>query len=58
MGKLIWTGNNNTPDWDGMATKGIRVDNSAVPEGTYYYILNLNDKDYPEPITGWLYFRK
>jgi len=57
-GKLIWTGNNNTPDWDGMANKGIRGDNLAVPEGTYYYILNLNDKDYPEPITGWLYFRK
>lgn len=57
-GKLIWTGNNNTPDWDGMTNKGLRVDNSAVPEGTYYYILNLNDKDYPEPITGWLYFRK
>jgi gliding motility-associated-like protein len=57
-GILIWTGNNNTPDWDGMANKGIRGDNLAVPEGTYYYILNLNDKDYPEPITGWLYFRK
>ena len=57
-GKLIWTGNNSTPNWDGVPNKGTRVDNSAVPEGTYYYILNLNDNDYPEPITGWLYFRK
>lgn len=57
-GKLIWTGNNSTPNWDGIPNKGTRVDNSAVPEGTYYYILNLNDNDYPEPITGWLYFRK
>ena len=57
-GKLIWTGNNSTPNWDGVPNKGTRVDNSAVPEGTYYYILNLNDNDYPEPIIGWLYFRK
>jgi gliding motility-associated-like protein len=57
-GKLIWTGNNSTPNWDGVPNKGTRVDNSAVPEGTYYYLLNLNDNDYPEPITGWLYFRK
>jgi gliding motility-associated-like protein len=57
-GKLIWTGNNSTPNWDGIPSKGTRVDNSAVPEGTYYYILNLNDNDYPEPLTGWLYFRK
>ena len=57
-GKLIWTGNNNSPDWDGFATKGLRIDNSNVPEGTYYYILNLNDDDYPEPFTGWLYYRK
>jgi gliding motility-associated-like protein len=57
-GRLIWTGNNNSPDWDGYATKGLRSDNSNVPEGTYYYILNLNDSDYPDPLIGWLYFRK
>ena len=57
-GKLIWTGNNNSPDWDGFASKGLRVDNYNVPEGTYYYILNLNDSDYPNPLIGWLYFRK
>ena len=57
-GTLIWTGNNNSPDWDGFATKGLRMYNSNVPEGTYYYILNLNDSDYPDPLIGWLYFRK
>ena len=57
-GKLIWTGNNNSPDWDGFATKGFRLDNSKVPTGTYYYILNLNDSGYPEPLVGWLYFIK
>jgi len=57
-GKLIWTGNNNSPDWDGLATKGLRLDNLNVPEGTYYYILKLNDSDYPDPLTGWLYYTK
>ncbi len=57
-GTLIWTGNNNSPDWDGFASKGLRMYNSNVPEGTYYYILNLNDSDYPDPLIGWLYFRK
>lgn len=57
-GKLIWTGNNNSPDWDGLATNGLRLDNLNVPEGTYYYILKLNDSDYPDPLTGWLYYTK
>ena len=57
-GRLIWTGNNQTPDWDGFATKGLRFDTEKVPQGTYYYILNLNDSDYSEPITGWLYLTK
>ncbi|MFZ4105403.1 gliding motility-associated C-terminal domain-containing protein [Flavobacterium sp.] len=57
-GKLIWTGNNNSPDWDGIATNGFRLDNLNVPEGTYYYILKLNDNDYPDPLTGWLYYTK
>jgi hypothetical protein len=57
-GTLIWTGNNNTPDWDGVATNGLRLDSSNVPEGTYFYILNLNDADFPNPLIGWLYFRK
>ncbi len=57
-GKLIWTGNNNSSDWDGIATNGLRLDNLNVPEGTYYYILKLNDSDYPDPLTGWLYYTK
>lgn len=57
-GRLIWTGNNNTNDWDGFTTKGTRFDNSISSDGTYYYILNLNDDDYPKPLEGWLYLTK
>jgi gliding motility-associated-like protein len=57
-GTLVWTGNNNTPDWDGYATKGLLFDNSGVPSGTYFYVLNLNDKDYPKPLVGYLYLTR
>ena len=57
-GKLIWQGNNTTPDWDGFAKEGLLLDDSSSPKGTYFYVLNLNDPDYPEPITGYLYYTK
>jgi gliding motility-associated-like protein len=56
-GTLIWTGNNNTPDWDGYATKGLIYGNSRVPDGTYYYVLNLNDQEYPKPLAGYLFVK-
>ena len=52
-GKHLWTGNNNNPDWDGTVTDGIG--NQKAPAGTYFYILYLNDPNYPEPLTGYLY---
>ena len=57
-GKLVWTGNNNLPDWDGFSNENFRFDTSNSPKSTFYYILNLNDIDYLEPLMGWLYFTK
>lgn len=57
-GTLIWKGNNNSPDWDGYANKGLLIDNSVVPDGTYYYLLELNDADYPKPLAGYLYLSR
>ncbi|MES2574138.1 MAG: gliding motility-associated C-terminal domain-containing protein [Bacteroidota bacterium] len=57
-GTLIWTGNNNTPDWDGYASRGLRLDHSPVPAGTYFYVLELNDKDNPKPLAGYLYLTR
>ncbi len=57
-GRLIWTGNNETQNWDGFSNQGKRLDNGKLPEGTYYYILNLNDVDYLNPLYGWLYFTR
>lgn len=57
-GRLIWTGNNSTPDWDGFSNKGGRLDHEDSPYSTYYYILNLNDEGYPAPLTGFLFYNK
>ena len=57
-GTLIWTGNNTTQEWDGFATNGILLDNKEIPAGTYFYIIDLNDPDYSEPLTGYLYLTR
>ena len=55
-GRLIWTGNNNKPDWNGNVENAVGSD--EAPGGTYYYILNLNDPNYPDPITGYLLLKR
>ena len=55
-GRHIWTGDNSLPDWDGKVAKSVGPDDA--PEGTYYYVLYLNDLDYNEPLTGYLYLTR
>lgn len=58
-GTLVWTGNHNTADWDAIAdVSKIGSDGTEVPIGTYYFVLELNDADFPEPIVGWVYVTK
>ena len=52
-GRLLWTGNQNTEKWDGYVKDGIST--TIAPDGTYFYLLFLNDVDYPEPLRGFLY---
>lgn len=55
-GKLIWTGDQNKPDWDGTIENGVGSD--LAPGGTYFYILYLNDPDYPNAINGSLLLKR
>ena len=57
-GRLIWTGNNQTENWNGHSNENHRLDEKSTSESTYYYILNLNDSSYPEPLSGYLYYTK
>lgn len=52
-GKLIWEGNQNTEDWNGYVKEAIGT--KKAPDGTYFYLLFLNDVDYPNPLSGYLY---
>lgn len=52
-GKLIWNGNPNTEKWSGTAQNGILSE--KVPDGTYYYLLFLNDPNYPKPLSGYVF---
>jgi gliding motility-associated-like protein len=57
-GTLIWTGDNNMPDWDGHANQGTLLNNAEVPDGTYFYVLELNDPNFPKPMEGYLFLTK
>jgi len=52
-GRLIWTGNKDSDNWNGYVREGF--DGTKAPDGTYFYLIYLNDKDYPEPLKGFLY---
>jgi gliding motility-associated-like protein len=52
-GRLIWTGNHNTDKWSGQVKDAIGSENA--PDGTYFYLLFLNDIDYPKPLSGYLF---
>ena len=57
-GLLLWEGNNDLDFWKGEVNTRNESFGNEVPDGTYYYVLNLNDPDYPEPFVGYLYFKK
>ena len=57
-GALVWTGNNQTEDWFGFANEGNRISGDKLIEGTYYYILDLNDPDYPNNLTGFIHMTR
>lgn len=55
-GTLLWTGNHSRADWNGIAdVNKVGSQGTQVPVGTYYFVLELNDPDFPEPIVGWVY---
>lgn len=57
-GVLVWTGFDTTDDFRGRSNEGNEWLGKDLPGGTYFYLLELNDPDYPKPMTGYLYLKK
>lgn len=58
-GNLVWTGDHSKEDWDAIATEEkVGPEGTTVPVGTYYFVLELNEPGFPEPIVGWVYVTK
>jgi gliding motility-associated-like protein len=57
-GRLIWEGDNSSENWFGQTSKGAEFHIGDAPDGTYFYILDLNDPDYPNPLTGYVYLTR
>lgn len=48
-GSIVWKAGNQSFTWNGTNRNG-----EALPDGTYYYIINLNSNAYPDPYTGYV----
>lgn len=57
-GTLVWTGNNNSEDWNGTSNNGESFLGKELPEGTYFYVIELNDPEFTEPLNGFLHLTK
>lgn len=57
-GTLVWTGGHSQENFSGRANEGTTWFGQDLPGGTYFWLLNLNDPGYPEPLSGFLYLKK
>ena len=57
-GNIVYKGDKNTPDWDGSAHEsGVKLGDSILPNGVYFYILNFNDGT-KKPVQGRVYLNR
>jgi gliding motility-associated-like protein len=49
-GNLVWKTEGYPKNWDGTNFRNGEV----LPDGTYFYIINLQSQIYNEPLTGWV----
>ncbi|RDK86910.1 T9SS type B sorting domain-containing protein [Marinirhabdus gelatinilytica] len=54
-GNLIYEGGNEDGLWDGIPNTGILQQDKVVPVGVYFYVLQLNDPQFPDAYLGDLY---
>jgi gliding motility-associated-like protein len=49
-GNIVWKSTSNAFGWNGTNYRN----GEALPQGTYFYILDLKSIDYDEPVTGYI----
>jgi gliding motility-associated-like protein len=54
-GNLIYKGYQKDGFWDGFTNEGLLFDGNLVPTGLYYYVLHLNDPQYPKAFISYVY---
>ncbi len=54
-GNLIYEGGNDDGFWNGVPNTGLLYREQIVPVGTYYYVLQLNDEQFPDAFLGFVY---
>lgn len=55
QGNLVFDGGNDDGFWNGIPNTGLLRQDKVVPVGTYYYVLQLNDPDFPDALLGFIY---
>ena len=57
-GNIVYKGNRFTPNWDGTTNEGgLKLGNSLLPTGVYFYILEFND-GVRDPKQGRVYLNR
>ncbi len=57
-GNVLYKGNTNTPNWDGLSNEGgVQLGNGVAPVGVYFYILAFND-GIKKPVQGRIYLSR
>ncbi|HLV93418.1 MAG TPA: gliding motility-associated C-terminal domain-containing protein [Aequorivita sp.] len=56
-GNILYKGNGDSPDWDGTSSSGMRMGNSELPVGVYFYIINFNQAG-KNPVQGRVYLSR
>lgn len=57
-GNVVYTGNINTPNFNGKSNKSTMIGNEILPTGVYFYILHYNDSQGKKPTQGRLYLSR
>ena len=55
-GNVVFEKDNYDNTWDGKSTQGIRFGGDELPDGTYFYILDLGNNE--KPYKGFIYISK